>query len=168
MHRKELDNRKIQLRNLFINTVNRWFDDSIRKEDRTKLFSALFSGDENALSELITDCLEETISYYDYSEEFYHAFVAGLFSSVNYYVKSNREAGKGRYDLLVADRKNKKIAILEFKAVKKEADIQKTLNKALVQIDEKAYDFDFKRYSLLRYAVVFFKKSASVLLKKDE
>ena len=157
-----------EIRNLFINTVNRWFDDSIRKEDRTKLFSALFSGDENALSELITDCLEETISYYDYSEEFYHAFVAGLFSSVNYYVKSNREAGTGRYDLLVADRKNKKIAILEFKAVKKEADIQKTLNKALVQIDEKAYDFDFKRYSLLRYAVVFFKKSASVLLKKDE
>lgn len=155
-----------EIRNLFITTVNRWFEDSIRKEDRTKLFTALFSGDESSLSEMISDYLEETISYYDYSEDFYHAFVAGLFSSVNYYVKSNREAGTGRYDLIVADRKNKKIAILEFKAVKKDSEIKNALSRALVQIDEKAYDFDFRRYSLLRYAVVFYKKSASVLLKK--
>ena len=85
---------------------------------------------------------------------------------MNYYVKSNREAGTGRYDLIVADRKNKKIAILEFKAVKKDSEIKKALSRTLVQIDEKAYDFDFRRYSLLRYAVVFYKKSASVLLKK--
>ena len=48
---------------------------------------------------------------------------------------------------------------------KKEAIFSKVLSNVGV---EKAYDFDFKRYSLLRYAVVFFKKSASVLLKKDE
>ena len=82
-----------------------------------------------------------------------------------YYVKSNRESGLGRYDLLVADRIGKKAAILEFKTVKRESDIQSAINEALTQIDERKYELDFRRYDVSCYAVVFYKKSATVKLR---
>ena len=137
----------------------------MQKEDREELFKALLSGNEKALQDLVTDHLEMTISYYDYSEEFYHVFIAGLFPSNVYYVKSNRESGLGRYDLLVADRIGKKAAILEFKTVKRESDIQSAINEALTQIDERKYNLDFRRYDVSCYAVVFYKKSATVKLR---
>ena len=151
-----------EVRDLFIANVNSWFMDSMGKEDRSELFNALFEGDENKLSDIISNYLERTISYFDYSEEFYHAFTAGLFSSKKCYVKSNRESGLGRYDLLVADKDARKAAVLEFKAVKREKDITSSLDKALNQIDERKYDLDLNRYNLICYAVVFYKKSAYV------
>ena len=154
-----------EIRELFITSANSWFKDRMQKEDRGEIFKALLSGNEKVLQDLVTDHLEMTISYYDYSEEFYHAFIAGLFSSNVYYVKSNRESGLGRYDLLVADRISKKAAILEFKTVKRESDIQSAINEALAQIDERKYDLDFRRYDVSCYAVVFYKKSATVKLR---
>ena len=77
-------------------------------------------------------------------------------------MKSNRESGLGRYDLLVADKDARKAAVLEFKAVKREKDITSSLDKALNQIDERKYDLDLKRYNFICYAVVFYKKSAYV------
>lgn len=154
-----------EIRDLFITSVNSWFKDRMQKEDRGEIFKALLSGNEKVLQDLVTDHLEMTINYYDYSEEFYHAFIAGLFSSNVYYVKSNRESGLGRYDLLVADIISKKAAILEFKTVKRESDIRSAIKEALAQIDERKYDLDFRRYDVSCYAVVFYKKSATVKLR---
>ena len=154
-----------EIRDLFISSVNSWFKDRMQKEDRGEIFKALLSGNEKVLQDLVTDHLEMTINYYDYSEEFYHVFIAGLFPSNVYYVKSNRESGLGRYDLLVADRIGKKAAILEFKTVKRESDIQSAINEALTQIDERKYELDFRRYDVSCYAVVFYKKSATVKLR---
>lgn len=38
--------------------------------------------------------LRKTISYHDYKEDFYHAFLAGIFAGAGYTVESNREHGK--------------------------------------------------------------------------
>lgn len=40
---------------------------------------------------------------YDYQEDFYHAFLAGIFNGAGYMVESNREHGEGRSDVVVKD-----------------------------------------------------------------
>lgn len=40
---------------------------------------------------------------HDYREDFYHAFLAGVFMGTGYIVKSNREHGDGRSDVTVQD-----------------------------------------------------------------
>ena len=43
--------------------------------------------------------LRKTISYHDYREDFYHAFLAGIFAGAGYMVESNKEHGEGRSDV---------------------------------------------------------------------
>jgi len=83
------------------------------------------------------------------TEKFYHGFVLGLLvdNAKNYVVKSNRESGYGRYDV-VMEPKNKKdpAAIIEFKVYDmeydKEKDLDDTAANALSQIEEKQYATD--------------------------
>ena len=43
----------------------------------------------------------QSISYYDYREDFYHAFMAGIFTRIGYAVDSNKEYGEGRSNVVV-------------------------------------------------------------------
>ena len=56
-----------------------------------------------------------TISYHDYREDFYHAFLAGIFTGAGYVVESNKEHGEGRSDVIVKDIRNGRVAIFEAK-----------------------------------------------------
>ena len=89
-----------EIRRLFASSVDEWFSDKVMNSSRKELFDALWSGDATALSEIISQYLFDTISYYDYREDYYHAFLAGLLSGAGYIVKSNRETGTGRADIL--------------------------------------------------------------------
>ena len=57
----------------------------------------------------------ETISYHDYAESFYHAFLVGLFANAGYIVESNYESGLGRSDLVIKDKKKRRAVIMEMK-----------------------------------------------------
>ena len=92
-----------EIRHLFIEEVDNWFADMAESADRTPLFSAIWNGKDEELSKILTAYLRKTISYYDYSESYYHAFTAGLVASSGYRVMSNRESGNGRPDLIIAD-----------------------------------------------------------------
>ncbi|EET59661.1 hypothetical protein BRYFOR_08277 [Marvinbryantia formatexigens DSM 14469] len=59
--------------------------------------------------------LRRTISYHDYKEDFYHAFLAGIFTGAGYMVESNREHGEGRSDVVIHDSVNGKVAVFEIK-----------------------------------------------------
>ena len=73
--------------------------------DRKELIQSLWDGDTAKASEFVSDILFNTISYYDYKESYYHAFVAGLMKGAGYIVESNYEKGLGRPDIVVMDRK---------------------------------------------------------------
>ena len=151
-----------EIRSLFARTIARWFKETIIKDNRTALFEALWKGDDTTLSESISRYLRKTISYYDYNENFYHAFLAGLLSGVNgYNVESNREAGEGRADLMIRNEDTMQAAVLELKVVKSLSDVQEMCDKALEQIDEKGYVqtlVEEEGFDVLKYGVVFFKK----------
>ena len=78
-------------------------------------------------------------------ERFYHGFVLGLLVELRerYEVKSNRESGYGRYDVMLVPLNEADDAIvLEFKVheAEEEASLQETVQSALKQIEEKNYD----------------------------
>ena len=114
-----------EIRQLFIRAVNSWFQERMRSENLSELFNAIWNGDTQKIGSILSDYLERAISYYDYSESFYHAFVTGLFSATKYRVVSNRESGNGRSDLLIIDINNKRAAVFEFKIAKTENSIEK-------------------------------------------
>ena len=79
-------------------------------------------------------------------ERFYHGFVLGLVVNLSdaYKVRSNRESGFGRYDVMIEPLdKTKKAFILEFKVLDPDEDektLEDTLANARVQIEEKRYE----------------------------
>ena len=88
-----------------------------KKEDRKPLFDAVWSGDTETLTAEMNKLLRKTISYHDYREDFYHAFLAGIFTGAGYSVESNREHGEGRSDVLIKNPRNARIAIFEAEVV---------------------------------------------------
>lgn len=90
--------------------------------------------------------LLESISFFDVhsgkqSESFYHGFVLAMLASLGrtYYVKSNRESGLGRYDVLLIPKESSKALLLEFKHVRKEEDLVIGAKLALDQIQTQVY-----------------------------
>lgn len=110
-----------EIRGLFGKSVNEWFLAKTEASDRSELFDALWKGDAKRLQEYINDTLFDTISFYDYQENFYHAFLAGQLSRKGYVVKSNRENGLGRSDISVKDRKMRRAIVIETKVTDSES-----------------------------------------------
>ena len=86
--------------------------------------------------------------------------------SDKYYVKSNRESGYGRYDILLEPINKKETAfILEFKVAKSENEIEKKLEEALKQIEDRKYDIELKNkniFDIFKVAFVFYGKKVKV------
>ena len=72
-----------------------------------------------------------TISYYDYRENFYHAFLAGIFAGAGYSVESNREHGEGRSDIVIYNDVTGQVAVFEAKYSRKLEDFGKRLSKGV-------------------------------------
>ena len=155
-----------EIRELFARTIAQWFKENIVKDERTELINALWDGDDKKLSSIITAYLNNTISYFDYNENFYHAFLAGLFSGIKFYnVKSNDEAGEGRADIIIRNSRNLRAAILEIKIVNNLKDVPGKSEEALKQINDRNYAYPLiheEGLDVLNYAVVFYKKRCLV------
>ena len=150
-----------EIRNLFISEVDSWFRSSITGNKLQPLIAAIWKRDAEALSDAISDFLFSSISYHDYSEAYYHAFLAGLFSSSEYTVKSNMESGNGRPDLLIMDMKRMRLAVFEFKIAKDISELEETTRNAIEQIKTNEYGEDLSYFKEVhRYAIVFVKKKA--------
>lgn len=155
-----------EVRSIFGDTIVEWFRETIgiRAAERSEMFAAWWSGDENAVTDAVSFILNDTISYYDYREDYYHAFVAGLFSGAGYLVTSNDENGLGRSDVVVKDRKTRKVLIIEAKHSESEADMEKDCQKALRQADLQQYASRYLNgYKTIQcYGAAFFQKKCLI------
>ena len=153
-----------EVKNIFAETISGWFTENISRTDRTELFHAFWNGNTGKVTALINDILFDTISYYDYKEDYYHAFLAGIFAGAGYAVESNREYGLGRPDIVVRDRKNRRVIILEVKRSLKRNNMEKDAESAISQIDVKQYAQQFlKGYqTVLCYGAAFFEKECEI------
>lgn len=153
---------------IFQDTIVEWFRKSVRSWDKNTLFSAVWNGEEEAVTREMTKLLRRTISYYDYNEAFYHAFLAGLFSGAGYQVESNKEHGEGRSDVIVKNYENGQIAVFEVKRSRKKEELQKDCEQALKQIDDRKYaeEFEEEYDCVLCYGIAFYRKQCRVLLRE--
>lgn len=153
-----------EVKTVFADTVAKWFADTVTVMDRRELLFAWWHGEAEKLTELVTDILFDTISYYDYKEDYYHAFAASLFTGAGYEVSSNREQGTGRVDILVKERKKRRAITMEVKRSKQEKDMEQDCREALEQIERRQYDKTrLKGYrTILKYGAAFFEKQCLI------
>lgn len=156
-----------EIREIFETTIMKWFDDTAKGWNRSRLFNAVWTGDADAVTEEMTKLLRKTISYHDYREDFYHIFLAGIFAGAGYTVDSNKEHGEGRSDVVIYDEVNSRVAIFEAKYSKNAERLLSECDHAIDQINDRMYaeeyadDYD----EILCYGIAFFKKRCVVKKK---
>ena len=156
-----------EIRDIFETTVIKWFDDSARMWNRKALFDAVWSGNSESITYEMNKLLRKTISYHDYREDFYHAFLAGIFAGAGYMVDSNKEHGEGRSDVVVYDTVNARVAVFEAKYTRALDKLESECDIALEQIDERMYanEYEDDYDDIMCYGISFFKKRCLVKKK---
>ena len=154
-----------EIASIFQDSVVRYFTDTVNTDAIKELIASVWEKDEAHASTLLSSLLWHTISFNDYHEDYYHAFLAGVFVGRGYEVDSNKEKGLGRPHILLKDRKNRRAIIVEAKTSKKKAYLNADCNKALKQITQKKYAQGLDGYEqILCYGVAFFQKQAKMKL----
>lgn len=134
---------------LYEDIITAWFSEGINQENYDLMLKSLISGDIKTFGKIFKEFVLNSVSYFDTTkkeiEKVYHAFVLGMLVSLSedYEVKSNRESGYGRYDVMIIPRNiNKKAIIIEFKKVDEDENetLEKAAEEALNQIATKAYN----------------------------
>ena len=131
----------IEVKTIYQNTIMRWFKELVKKEDFHDLYQAMEAGDAQRMTDILGSQLFQTISSYDSAENFCHGFLTGILSqSENYLVKSNRESGNGRSDIIVKSPSLRgRSFVLEVKVSESIDDLEKDARKAVQQIYDKKY-----------------------------
>ena len=161
-----------EIKTIYKNSIAYWFEQRMKETDRSPLKHALETGDCEAAEDFINRQLADTISYYDYAENFYHGFMAGLLVNIGgYRVKSNRESGNGRPDIVMQTVQVRKgrVILLELKIADSIAEMEAACDRGLAQIEEQRYAEPFitEGYpEVKKYALSFCKKEC--MIKKAE
>ena len=153
-----------EIEGIFADTVVKLFNDTLDTSRQRALMDALWSEQIDEATKQLSDFLWETISYMDYHEDYYHAFLAGLFVGLGYSVDSNKESGLGRFDVFVKDRRNRRAMLIEAKKSDTQAGMNADCDEALKQIEDKGYARSLEPgyEKLTRYGIAFFQKSAMI------
>ena len=150
-YRLALTNKEVQV--MFQNMIKSWF--SKQSLQCNNFIKALMEDNVGAMNYFLNEISRSMFSYFDVSnsgassvnpENFYHGFILGLVVDLDgkYHIRSNRESGFGRYDVMLEPVNKSDVAfVFEFKAMKPynpEKTIEETMKAALRQIREKNYD----------------------------
>ena len=157
----------IEVMTIYENTILNWLKDMIKKEDFHDLYRAMEEGDAQRMTDILNGQLFRTISFYDSAENFYHGFLTGILSqSENYLVKSNRESGNGRSDIMVKSPSLRgRSFIVEVKVSDSIDDLEKDAEMALQQVYDKRYMEELRAEGYKKidcYGVSFFWKDCEV------
>ena len=164
---------QIALAGMFENQLAR----SLGAADRVPhLCKALLLGDVDRAEDLLSDLALAMLSYHDVArkpaEAVYQAFILGLLATLErtHEVTSNREAGHGRYDVLICPRAAGQAgAVLELKVPRtnKGETAEQALASAEAQLREKDYAAALRERgagSVVQWAIVFEGKKVWVRL----
>ena len=135
------------------------------------------------MNDILLDIAYTSMSYFDVGkrpserapENFYHGLVLGLIVSLRYRYRivSNRESGRGRYDIAMYPlQDNMDAFLMEFKVhdEKTETNLETTADNALRQIEEKGYEKDLHAAGIKSehiYKLGFAFSGKDVLVKED-
>ncbi|WP_342265053.1 AAA family ATPase [Cardinium endosymbiont of Philonthus spinipes] len=136
-----------EVRRLYNRFFEEWLLSKFPSQHRYDTFlNHLLSGKINEFTRDLNAYLLQSASFFDVhaakqGESFYHGFVLAMLASISdrYYIRSNRESGFGRYDVLLIPQKSSKAILLEFKHLRKEEELENVAKVALKQIQDQSY-----------------------------
>ena len=136
-----------------------WLDTKIQ-EISSPFMKALCRGDEVTARKILNEALAYTISYFDYHENYYHGFLAGMLREGR--IKSNRESGNGRYDLayIPLDFDDPGF-VIECKIADSLQNLKEKSQEACQQIFDRKYleEFEHDGYTQMKgYGIAFYHK----------
>lgn len=156
-----------EVRYIYRHTILEWFDGKIGQTDLSALYRAVKEGDCEAFSNIVSEQLVDTISFFDYAESYYHGFLIGLLKGCPGYITvSNRESGNGRPDIIMRTPSVRGMAIIiEIKIVKDFEKMEEGCDAALVQIEEQNYEASLYKdgyRKFIKYGICFYRKECLV------
>ncbi len=160
-----------EIKTIFKRTILEWFegDVRVRKSLLEDTVYALVNNDLHKFEEGFKQIIGDTFSYYDTAinhEYVYQSYLLGMLAIIgdDYILKSNRESGEGRYDIMMIphDKTNNGI-VIEIKRIDKNAKpetIKQEIKKALSQIEDNKYykeliDNKVSENNIVKAAIVF-------------
>ena len=157
-----------EIKFLFQNIIREWFNDKVIGNNLNTILKDLVTLNLKEFEKKFQVLVRQMFSFMDVgentAENFYHAFVLGMLVGLkdNYYVKSNRESGFGRYDIMLEPKdKNGNSFVMEFKVLEdaEEKTIEDTIENAKKQIKERRYseDLEERGYTKITKMVFAFK-----------
>ena len=151
---------------------NEFIDITFGASEFRKTMEALRNNKIEKFEKNLQNILLKSTSYMDgKNENFYHGLFLGMsfYLDNKYSVKSNREAGLGRYDVLIEPiNKKERAFILEFKVTDSEKNLEKFSKEALEQIINKKYNIELieKGIKNITYiGIAFYKKQLRISYK---
>jgi len=151
IYKVKIPNYEIKI--LFQSIIRDWFNDKVIGNNLNTILKDLVTLKLDEFEKKFKVLVTQMFSYMDVgentAENFYHAFVLGMLVGLkdSYYVKSNRESGYGRYDIMLEPKdKNGNSFIMEFKVLENEEEktIEETIENAKKQIEERKYEEDLR------------------------
>lgn len=151
-----------------------WFEENISSKKLALMLKALTNADIDTFAQIFKEFTVNSFSYFDTAaeapEKVYHAFVLGLLLNLrdDYQIKSNRESGYGRYDIMIIPNdKSKKGIVIEFKKVNEynKESLAEAVETALKQIDQKKYEAELKSIGIsdiLKLGIAFSGKEIEI------
>ncbi len=158
----EIPNEEVHI--VYEEMIERWFAEKIGLNQLEEMLKALGYGDVNLFERLLREIVLQVMSYHDLSgspEKVYHALVLGMlvWLSDKYEIRSNRESGYGRYDLMLKPKEpGRQGIVIEFKKVYENDTPEEVLDAALKQIEDKKYAAELEASGIkdiLKLAVAF-------------
>ncbi len=186
-HKLRIPNNEIKI--VFTNVIQTWLKNEVKltKELLINTTRHLINNRIKEFAQGFRRLVGDTFSYYDTAdkidkhsrlktvrtEQIYHVYTLGLLSILkdDYIIKSNRESGEGRYDImLIPCDKTANGIVIEIKSVAKQKEsekaekfterINKEINKALSQIEINKYyteliENNIKPKKIIKLAIIF-------------
>lgn len=172
----------LEMTGMFSNMFRGWFRNSFAYYN--EFIKALLQDDLDGMNEYMNEVTLHTFSSFDVGkhpsgktepERFYHGFVLGLLVELrdSYMIRSNRESGYGRYDvILIPKDRTAKAYVIEFKVQdsRLEKSLKDTVVSALQQIRQKQYDAELQAMGIAKKCIQhygFAFKGKTVLIDTD-
>ena len=141
-----------------------YFEEETR-DTRKEFVECLKKEDVEKANEILNEILFESVSFYDNYENFYHGFLVGLLSGNK--VESNREAGEGRFDIVIKPFNIfQKCIVIECKRTENPVNIENDAARAVKQIIDKKYIDGLKQQgyrNIIGYGIAFYQKSCYIM-----
>ncbi len=167
-----------EVRNLYRQIVEQWLSNGYGIQWYNAFIESLLCGKIKEFKDHLDKVLLQIVSFHDSAKEpeaFFHGLLLGFIASLqaSYEIKSNRESGLGRFDIMIIPKdksKNEAGVIIELKIKNEDESLAEAAKRALLQIEQKKYGEEFNQRGIkkvIQIGVGFKGKECAVEGKGD-